>query len=57
MAVGILEETRNQGSPILLVSQAVDLALGWADKVYVMSKGEIVFNRTSREFYSECRNY
>jgi branched-chain amino acid transport system ATP-binding protein len=53
MVVSILEEARNAGIPILLVSQAVDLALGLADKVYMMSKGEIVFEGTNKEFYAD----
>jgi branched-chain amino acid transport system ATP-binding protein len=53
MVVNILEETRKQGIPILLVSQAVELTRELADRVYVMSKGEIVFKGTTTDFYAD----
>lgn len=39
----IVTELKGQGLSILLVEQNLGLALGIADRVYVMSKGQIVF--------------
>ena len=40
----ILTETHRGGTPILLVEQSMETALALAQRVYVMSKGEIVFS-------------
>ena len=45
----ILTEIHRNGTPILLVEQALETALGLAHRVYVMSKGEIVFSGSTRE--------
>ncbi len=45
----VLGELRAQGLSILLVEQNLPLALGIADRVYVMSKGRIVFEGTPDE--------
>jgi len=45
----ILTEIHRDGTPILLVEQALETALGLAHRVYVMSKGEIVFSGTTQE--------
>ena len=42
----IIAELRAQGLSILLVEQNLSLALGVADRVYVMNKGRIVFEGT-----------
>ncbi len=39
----IIAQLKNQGLSILLVEQNLNLALGVADRVYVMSKGRTVF--------------
>jgi branched-chain amino acid transport system ATP-binding protein len=51
--VKILGEIKKEGVSILLVSQAIDVALGLANRVYVMSKGEIVFEGTREEFHAD----
>jgi branched-chain amino acid transport system ATP-binding protein len=45
----ILTSVKEAGVSILLVEQSIDMALALADKVYVMSKGQIVFNGTGDE--------
>ena len=45
----IIRSLREQGLAILLIEQNLPLALRVADRVYVMSKGRIVFNGTSAE--------
>ena len=45
----ILTEIHRDGTPILLVEQALETALGLAHRVYVMSKGEIVFGGSTHE--------
>ena len=40
----ILSEIHRSGTPILLVEQSLETALALAQRVYVMSKGEIVFS-------------
>ncbi len=42
----VLSRLKRQGLAILLVEQNVPLALGVADRVYVMSKGQIVYDGT-----------
>ena len=50
MEIGrVLGELRAQGLSILLVEQNLSLALGIADRVYVMSKGRVVFEGTPDE--------
>lgn len=49
MVEKILRSTREEGISILLVEHAMDVALGLADRTYVMSKGEIVFHGTGEE--------
>ncbi len=50
MVVQILRGINAEGRSILLVSQAMDVALGLAKQAYVMSKGRIVFHGTREEF-------
>lgn len=49
MVVEILHGIHNVGIPILLVEQAMDVAQDLAGRVYVMSKGEIVFQGPIKE--------
>jgi len=49
MVEKILRIVREEGISILLVEHAMDVALGLADRTYVMSKGEIVFHGTGDE--------
>ena len=44
-----LRSAREEGISILLVEHAMDVALGLADRTYVMSKGEVVFHGTGEE--------
>ncbi|PYN10297.1 MAG: ABC transporter ATP-binding protein, partial [Candidatus Rokuibacteriota bacterium] len=39
----IVLEVRRAGTPILLVEQSMETALALAQRVYVMSKGQVVF--------------
>ena len=45
----ILNEIHRGGTPILLVEQSMETALALAHRVYVMSKGEIVFTGSVAE--------
>jgi len=45
----VLVRLKRAGLPILLVEQNVPLALRVADRVYVMSKGQIVYEGTPAE--------
>ncbi|MGH2593927.1 MAG: ABC transporter ATP-binding protein [Anaerolineae bacterium] len=49
----ILRELRERGLSILLVEQNLSIALGIADRVYVMNKGRIVFAGTPAELQSD----
>ena len=49
MVVENLRSTKEEGISSLLVEHAMDVALGLADRTYVMSKGEIVFHGTGEE--------
>ncbi len=45
----ILLEIHRGGTPILLVEQSMETALALAQRVYVMSKGQIVFSGSARD--------
>ncbi len=45
----IISRLRDEGLSILFVEQNLAMALGIADRVYVMSKGQIVFNGTPED--------
>lgn len=49
MVSQILRQIHEEGRSILLVEHAIDVALGLAERAYVMSKGKIVFGGTSQE--------
>jgi branched-chain amino acid transport system ATP-binding protein len=46
---GILGAIHKSGIPVLLVEQSMETALALAQRVYVMSKGQIVFSGSMRE--------
>ncbi len=46
----ILTEVHRSGTPILLVEQSMETALALAQRVYVMSKGQIVFSGSVKDF-------
>jgi branched-chain amino acid transport system ATP-binding protein len=48
--VKILRQVNEDGHSILLVAQALDVGLELARQVYIMSKGEIVFQGTREQF-------
>jgi branched-chain amino acid transport system ATP-binding protein len=48
----ILSEVHRSGTPILLVEQSIETALALAQRVYVMSKGQIVFRGSARDLAS-----
>ena len=45
----ILGAIHKSGTPVLLVEQSMETALALAQRVYVMSKGQIVFSGSMRE--------
>ena len=45
----ILSEIHRGGTPVLLVEQSMETAMALAQRVYVMSKGQIVFSGSTRE--------
>jgi branched-chain amino acid transport system ATP-binding protein len=47
----LLLELKNRKQAILLVEQSLPLALELADRIYVMSKGRIVFEGTSQNLF------
>ena len=51
--IQILRQTNDQGHSILIVAQALDVALSLTSKVYVMSKGEIVFRGTRAQLEAD----
>ena len=53
MVVKILREMNQQNCSILLVEQAMDVAMDLAPRVYVMSKGQIVFSGSSQELKAD----
>ncbi len=49
----ILAEVHRGGTPILLVEQSMETALALAQRVYVMSKGQIVFSGTVSDLQAD----
>jgi branched-chain amino acid transport system ATP-binding protein len=50
----VLTEIYRSGTPILLVEQSIETALALAHRVYVMSKGTIVFHGTVKELQANA---
>ena len=50
----ILSEIHRSGTPVLLVEQSMDTALALAQRVYVMSKGQIVFSGTMADLQANA---
>ncbi len=50
----VIARLKDEGLPILLVEQNLALALGLADRVYVLSKGQVVFSGTAAELWSDA---
>ncbi len=50
----IIGQLKQEGLSILLVEQNLSLALGVADQVYVMNKGQIVFEGTPAELRAQA---
>ena len=49
---GILGAVHKSGTPVLLVEQSMETALALAQRVYVMSRGQIVFSGSMHELQS-----
>jgi len=49
----ILQGINKGGCSILIVEQAIDMALDLADRTYVMNKGGIVFKGTTKELKAD----
>ena len=50
----ILGEIHRSGTPVLLVEQSMETALALAQRVYVMSKGQIVFSGTMADLQAHA---
>ena len=50
----ILGEIHRSGTPVLLVEQSMETALALAHRVYVMSKGQIVFSGTMADLQANA---
>jgi branched-chain amino acid transport system ATP-binding protein len=50
----ILREIHRSGTPVLLVEQSMETALALAHRVYVMSKGQIVFSGTMADLQANA---
>jgi branched-chain amino acid transport system ATP-binding protein len=50
----ILGEIHRTGTPVLLVEQSMETALALAQRVYVMSKGQIVFSGTMADLQANA---
>jgi branched-chain amino acid transport system ATP-binding protein len=50
----ILEELRGEGLSVLLVEQNLPLALGVADRIYILNKGRVVFDGPPRRLREEA---
>jgi len=53
MVIKILREINREGISVLLVEQAMDVALQLTGRAYVMSKGAIVFQGTPEELHAD----
>lgn len=53
LVLDMIQAMQKKGHAIILVEHTLDIALKMAQRVYVMSKGEIVWGGTKDEFYAE----
>ena len=51
--IDMVHEMQANGCAIILVEHAMDVAFELSGRVYVMSKGEIVFSGTKEELYAD----
>jgi len=51
--LGILRQVNEEGRSVVLVEHSIDVALDLASRVYVMSRGAIVFCGTPQEFSAD----
>ena len=49
----LFDKLKQQGKTILLVEQNVELALGIADRVYILDQGEIVHTSTAQALLAD----
>ncbi len=53
LVLEMIQALQQKGHAIILVEHTLDIALKMAGRVYVMSKGEIVWGGTKAEFYED----
>jgi len=53
LVLNMIREMQESGCAILLVEHAIDIALRFAFRVYIISKGLIVWGGTKEEFYAQ----
>ena len=53
LVLDMIQAMQRKGHAIILVEHTLDIALKMAQRVYVMSKGEIVWGGTKDEFYGD----
>ena len=53
LVLDMIQAMQKKGHAIILVEHTLDIALKMAQRVYVMSKGEIVWGGTKDEFYAD----
>jgi branched-chain amino acid transport system ATP-binding protein len=53
LVLDMIQALQQKGHAIILVEHTLDIALKMAGRVYVMSKGEIVWGGTKPEFYAD----
>jgi len=53
LVLNMIRVMQESGCAILLVEHAIDIALRFAFRVYIISKGLIVWGGTKEEFYAQ----
>lgn len=53
LVLDMIQAMQKKGHAIILVEHTLDIALKMAQRVYVMSKGEVVWGGTKDEFYAD----
>ena len=53
LVLNMIRVMQESGCAILLVEHAIDIALKFAFRVYIISKGLIVWGGTKEEFYAQ----